>query len=86
MKISKKIRSHLYKNHIEPAVKLGKSEVTIRAGDVHDEMKLESKMPTVCAVLYARSPIEDLGLSLTNRLGLKYGSNAMFTYHIQNQK
>ena len=48
---SNEIRSHLIKMHVEPARSRGDYTVTIRAGDVVNELASDTAIPAVCGVL-----------------------------------
>jgi hypothetical protein len=51
MRLTDEIREYVCKNYIEPARERGQKEITIRAGDIHNEMGLVSRMPAVCSAL-----------------------------------
>jgi 5-methylcytosine-specific restriction enzyme B len=48
---SSEIRSHLIRDHVEPARARGDYTVTIRAGDVVREVSSGTAIPAVCGVL-----------------------------------
>jgi 5-methylcytosine-specific restriction protein B len=43
-----RIRQFVIDRYIEQARALGRSEITVRAGDVHQAMGLANAMPAVC--------------------------------------
>lgn len=48
------IREFVCTRYIEPARRRGRKVITIRAGDVHADMGLASRMPAVCSALRTR--------------------------------
>src|SRR5436305_5781482 len=46
-----KIRQFVFEHYIAPATTKGIGEVTIRAGDVHQDMNLANAMPAVCSAI-----------------------------------
>src|SRR4051812_33376488 len=46
-----RIRQFVLDRHVAPARARGRSEVTVRAGDVHRDMGLSNAMPAVCAAI-----------------------------------
>lgn len=53
------IRNYVQRKNIEPARQRGEKRVTIRAGDIHDEMNLSNRQPLVCDTLSGRK-LEEL--------------------------
>jgi len=45
------IIDYVQNQYIKPARHRGEKQITIRAGDVHDEMKLVNRQPLVCEIL-----------------------------------
>lgn len=45
------IRTYVMNQYVEPYRKRGKKELTIRAGDIHNEMGLDNLQPLVCDTL-----------------------------------
>ena len=50
-KLADQIRRWVNENCIQPARQSGRSEVVVRAGDVHRDMHLKNRLPAVCAAL-----------------------------------
>ena len=77
------IRQFVRENNIEPARKKGLKQVTIRAGDVHTNMGLASRVPAVCVALETKID-EMCGLKLlhTKSTPSGRGSNSYYTYRL----
>ncbi len=87
------IRRYVFQYYIKPAVDRGWDSITLRAGNIHREMHLYSRMPTVCTALGSSKSIEvfnmwlrELGYSVRVRLSSVntppsgYGANSYYTY------
>jgi len=84
---AEEIRSYVQRQYIEPARLQGERELTIRAGDVHDEMNLSHRQPLVCDTLRGRKIQEQHNIRLINeRWGRKvhqrYAKNIWYTYRL----
>jgi hypothetical protein len=77
------IRQFVYKQRIVPARSAGLKEVTVRAGDIHKEMGLFSKMPSVCSVLDGRKLCDLASLAITHRRGPPNGANVFITFNLE---
>jgi 5-methylcytosine-specific restriction protein B len=53
MSFADEVRAHCARRYIEPARKRGDATVSIRAGDVHDQMGYRNRYPLVCSALGA---------------------------------
>jgi hypothetical protein len=78
--LAERIREHVHRTYIEPALRAGKSSVTVRAGDVHREMGFTSRYPAVCQALDTRLFLAKYDLTLVSRKGSEQGANVYFTY------
>ena len=78
--LADRIREFTLRTFIRPALKSGKSEVTIRAGDIHATMPLRDRMPAVCSALESKKFQEMCGLELTQRRGPHRGANVYLTF------
>ena len=69
-------------HYILPAKKRGDGSVTIRVGDIHREMKLNSRVPAVCQALGSRIFLKENDFKLESRQGPPSGqsSTVVFTY------
>ena len=87
------IRNYVFEKYIKPAFNEGRTFVTIRAGDIHEEMGLRNRMPAVCTALgsirameYFSERLRELGHKVTVILYSSetppsgYGANAYYTY------
>jgi len=66
------IIAYVQSQYIEPARKRGEKQVTIRAGDIHDEMKLRNCQPNVCETLRGRRLLEHCNIRLADE---RWGRN-----------
>jgi hypothetical protein len=62
------------------------TQIRIRAGDVHKEMKLSARMPAVCAALDARIFQSDYGLELVGRTGPRLGATVEWVFQVRGVK
>ncbi len=83
VKQADRIRQFLLDNYVAPARKDGRSEITVRAGDIHKRMGLQSAMPAVCSAIGGKKFLELASVSLRHRAGPSSGSNAYFTYDLK---
>ena len=58
------------KKHFVPARFENKTELVIKAGTIHDQMRLESRQPAVCSALRSKKLQMRYNVQLTN---VKYG-------------
>jgi hypothetical protein len=76
------IREFVNRHYTEPGRRVGKSQVSVRAGDVHSKMLLTSKMPQVCGALGASLFDSEYRVKLLQRDGPQNGANLHFTFEI----
>lgn len=77
-----RIRQFVVDQFIAPARQQGRTEVVIRAGDVHQQMSLTNAMPAVCSAI-GSSKFEHLaGVTKTGLRGPSNGANAYFTFNL----
>ena len=76
------IREFVNRIWIEPARKVGRSEVTVRSGDIHTDMGLESRMPAVCSALDAGKFEDSFRVRKSKRVGPKQSSTVEWTFAI----
>ena len=60
----------------------GDKKITIRAGDIHRDMQLKSRMPAVCGAIGTKKFEEECGVRLIRRRGPTQGANVYFTFEI----
>ena len=80
MSLADKIESFAYQAYIRPALAADRAQITIRAGDVHAKMGLQSRMPAVCGALGSKIFENQLGLELLRRTGPPQGANTTFCF------
>lgn len=85
MSLADRIREFVYKKYVRPTLEAGKSEIQVRAGDVHRDMRLQNRMPAVCSALGVRVFESAYGLVKTGRSGPPQGANAVFFFHRSGQ-
>lgn len=72
----------MFTKYIKPAVDEGLSSFQVRAGDVHAELGLLSRMPTVCSSLDGKKFSEQFNVALVDRKGPSKGANVFYTFRI----
>jgi 5-methylcytosine-specific restriction enzyme B len=77
------IREHVIQKHFEPARVAQKKVITLRAGDIHNELSLKQRMPAVCSVLGSNRLEIEARVKRLKVEGPHNGSNALFTYEVQ---
>jgi hypothetical protein len=80
MTLADEVRNFTFERYIKPAQQKGKRTVKIRAGDIHEEMGLKGKIPSVCGALGSKKFLKQHSLSLVEREGPSCGSNVFYTY------
>lgn len=76
MKLADEIREYVRNELINPARRSGRSQLTIRAGDVHSAMGLKNRMPAICGALDAAKFYDQADVTLVARSGPQQGANA----------
>jgi hypothetical protein len=77
-----RIRQFVLDQVIAPARQQGRTEVVVRAGDVHQQMSLTNAMPAVCSAI-GSSKFEHLaGVTKTELRGPANGANVYFTFNL----
>ena len=77
-----RIREFVVDNYIRPARDRGDGQVTVRAGDVHREMRLTSAMPAVCSAVASSKFAHLAHVTVLGRTGPKNGSTVTFTFSL----
>ncbi len=80
--VAVEIRHHVITRHFDPARVSGAKELTLRAGDIHKELKYENRMPAICSVLGSKRLETAARVHRTNTLGPHQSSTTRFTYNI----
>jgi curved DNA-binding protein CbpA len=74
------IRRHVIRRCISPSRNRQVSEITIRAGAVHNEMGLNQRIPNVCQLLGGEKLAIEAGIRLIRKAGPKASPNSTFTF------
>lgn len=77
-----RIRSYIIRRLIEPALRAGKSSVTVRAGDVHQAMGLVNMPRAVCSALRGSKLNQDAGITFKGQDGPADGMNVWFHFDL----
>lgn len=82
MSAAEKIRQYARDNYVRPAIHRGEQRVRIKAGDVHNALKLHGQHPNVCQALKSKIFLKDNNLFLEGWEGPPSGqsSSVVFTY------
>jgi hypothetical protein len=75
-----KIREFALDHYVAPARARGLALVTIRAGDIHREMKLANAMPAVCSAIGSNRFKQIAQVRSINRTGPANGANVYFEF------
>jgi 5-methylcytosine-specific restriction protein B len=76
------IRAHVITKHFEPARVSEAKVLTLRAGDVHKELRYKNRMPAVCSVLGSKRLETEARVHRTSTSGPHQSSTTCFTYTI----
>ena len=80
--LADQIGRHVNDQLIEPARKAKKSQVIVRAGDVHKDLGLKNRMPAVCGALNAWIFQDQYNVILSKRTGPYQGANTTWYFGI----
>lgn len=81
------IIAYVQDRYIETARSRGEKRVVIRAGDIHDEMKLKDRQPLVCYTLTSEKLLRQCNMRLVNErrgpnVHQKHARNIWYTYEL----
>lgn len=76
------IRQFVLDRCIVPARAQGKKSIVIRAGDIHQQMRLHQQYPNVCQVLRGNKLQKIADIQLLSIEGPPIGANTRFTYQL----
>jgi len=82
LNLADQIRDFVYSNYIKPARQANKKKITIRAGDIHNQMNLVDRMPAVCGAIGTKKFENKYDVRLIKRDGSTQGANVYFTFGI----
>ena len=77
------IRAHLRLKYLDPARRKGATLVTITAGDVHKELGLRNRVPSVCQVMESKILEREAGVKVSSKQGPPSGRGTTFTVTYQ---
>jgi hypothetical protein len=80
-----RIRQFAYDHYVAPARRDGLAEITIRAGDVHRDMRLANTLPAVCSAIGGYRFAQMANVTLAERTGPANGSNVYFRFTLDAQ-
>lgn len=80
--LADKIRQYVNAAHIEPARRAGRTEITVTSGEIHRDLRLESRMPAVCGALDAVKFQEQYRATLKQRSGPKQSSTVTWRFSV----
>ena len=81
--LADRIRRHVNASFIEPARKAGRTQVLVTAGDVHKDLRLENRMPAVCAALDAAKFQTEYRVVTSRRSGPNQSSTVTWLFSIE---
>jgi 5-methylcytosine-specific restriction protein B len=73
------IRAHLRVKYLDPARRRGETLVTIVAGDIHKELGLRNRVPSVCQVMESKVLEREAGVKVSSKQGPPSGRGTTFT-------
>ena len=82
MILADQIRQYVVDEIVAPARQAGRTEVRVRAGDVHQAMGLSNRMPAVCSALSAEKFYDQANVVLKERSGPHQGANAVWVFSL----
>ncbi len=80
MSLADQIRDFIETRYLAPARKAGHPSVTLNAGDVHRQMRLQSRLPAVCSAMRSHDLLDRNGVTLEKWDGPSQGSKVDVTY------
>jgi hypothetical protein len=73
------IRAYLRLKYLDPARRRGETLVTITAGEIHKELGLRNRVPSVCQVMESRILEREAGVKVSSKQGPPSGRGTTFT-------
>ena len=86
-KLKEEIMAYINEKHFEPARKRGIDEITLRAGDIHDAMRLDNRQPSVCDTMRGNKIQEKYGVKMIREergenVTQEYAKNIWYTFKL----
>lgn len=82
---SDQVRDYVKRKYIDPAQKAGKKSLSLRAGDIHRELKFTRRIPVVCSALRSRKLQKKCDIKLSYIDGHNNTTGATFTFRLKNK-
>lgn len=82
-RLADQIRDFVHRRFLEPARRAARNEVRIRAGDVHSDMGLVSRMPAVCGALDSMVLAQRAGIRLLGCTGPRQVADVVFRFAVE---
>ena len=79
---AERIRQFAVDHYVAPARAQGRRIITIRAGDVHSDMRLANAMPAVCSAIGSNKFDQIAQVTSINRTGPANGANVYFQFSL----
>ena len=76
---AKGIRDYIRTRYLEPARGRRETLVTLRAGDIHRELGLRNRVPSVCQVMESRLLEREAGVKVSSKQGPPSGRGTTLT-------
>jgi hypothetical protein len=73
------IRAYLRLHYLEPARQRGERFVTLTAGEIHKELGLSNRVPSVCQVMESKILEREAGVKVSSKQGPPSGRGTTFT-------
>ena len=73
------IRNYIRRQYFEPARRKRETLVTLRAGDIHREMGLRNRVPSVCQVMESKLLEREAGVKVSSKQGPPSGRGTTLT-------
>jgi hypothetical protein len=85
---TQELRDFVRREYIEPARRMKRKTVTVKAGEVHKRVRLHNRIPLVCQALSSKKFLEENHLQLEHREGPQSGlsTTSAFTYRLDSQQ
>jgi len=87
IELAEEVRRYVYENCIKPARNRGETEIVLTSGDIHEQMKLNQRMPLVCSVLRGSELQDAFNVILVREIRLpsvkKDSSTNKFVFRIE---
>jgi 5-methylcytosine-specific restriction enzyme B len=82
MSYADEVRAYCVRHYVQSARAAGKTEFSIRAGDVHEDMGYKNRIPLVCSAIGASTFSENNGLLRLAVEGPLNGANTIFRFRL----